>query len=324
MAGLRGNQGWVAAAKQASQGTAATVATGTTQKNARAGGGLHPVRETDRLAETDSSRDRGNSFATTGGVEGSPEFYARESSLGLWLTGVLGTDTVTGTTPNYTHTITPASALPYMTLWREVSGTLWEQYKDCKISGLTISAEAGQPLKATANVVGAVATRLTSDPTTSPAIALDSTAPFNFNNATVTLGGSGTTLVRSFELDIQNNVSRQQTDDFTPIDVVEGIREVSLSFEMIFADLTEYNNFHYGSGSGTAFSSSIHTTSAAFDFSLGTNNQVNFALPSIAYEEFPVDLNTNGDPITVQVRAAAQRSGSPVVTAVVKNQIASY
>ena len=92
MAGLRGNQGWVAAAKQASQGTAATVATGTTQKNALAGGGLHPVRETDRLAETDSSRDRGNSFATTGGVEGSPEFYAREASLALWLTGVLGTN----------------------------------------------------------------------------------------------------------------------------------------------------------------------------------------------------------------------------------------
>ena len=45
---------------------------------------------------------------------------------------MLGTDTVTGTTPNYTHTITPASALPYMTLWREVSGTLWEQYRTAR------------------------------------------------------------------------------------------------------------------------------------------------------------------------------------------------
>ena len=186
---------------------------------------------------------------------------------------------------------------------------------DCKISGLTISAEAGQPLKATANVVGAVATRLTSDPTTSPtAIALDSTAPFNFNNATVTLGGSGTTLVRSFELDIQNNVSRQQTDDFTPIDVVEGIREVSLSFEMIFADLTEWQQLPLRKrlGHGVLQLDPHHLCRVRL---LARHEQIRSTSPSRpSRTRFPVDLNTNGDPITVQVRAAAQppaRRSSP-------------
>jgi hypothetical protein len=54
------------------------------------------------------------------------------------------------------------------------------------------------------------------------------------------------------------------------------------------------------------------------------NNELSFTLPSIAYEEFPVEINTGGDPIVSSVRAASQRSGSPDVTAVVKNQVATY
>ena len=110
MAGLPRKPGLGRGSQAARQGTAATVATGTAEERPR-GRRSAPVRETDRLAETDSSRDRSNSFATTGGVE-TPRSSTHVSRLGLWLTGVLGTDTVTGTTPNYTHTITPASALP--------------------------------------------------------------------------------------------------------------------------------------------------------------------------------------------------------------------
>ena len=131
-------------------------------------------------------------------------------------------------------------------------------------------------------------------------------------------------MVRSFELNIDNNLSLQQTDASVPYDVVEGTREVSLSFDLIFETLSEYNAFHYGGTSGTAVSSNIYTTSADFQFDNGANNQIKFTLPSIAYEEFPVEPSAGGDPVTVSVRAVAQRGGSPVITAVVKNQDASF
>src|SRR5215217_5720613 len=109
MAGLRGNEAWLMFAKQASKGTLATTALLTTHKVPFAGGNIGPVRETDTFAETDSSRDQGFPFVTTSGVEGSPEVGVRDASIGGILLGVLGTDVVTGTMPNFVHTITPAN-----------------------------------------------------------------------------------------------------------------------------------------------------------------------------------------------------------------------
>ena len=324
MAGLRGNTAWLMGAKQTAKGTVATTSATTTYKNAFSGGNIYPVRQFDTLAETDSNRDQGVSYAVTSGVEGAPEFYVRDASIGAWLYWALGADAVTGTMPNFTHTLTPANTLPYVTLWRDIGDSLFEQFKDCKVSTLTFAAEAGQPLSVTAGIQGLQATRLTTDPSTTPAIPLASSQVYNFNNCTVTLSGGATALVRSFELTIENNVTRQQTDDFIPYDVVEGQRQVTLGFDLIFETLNEYNAFHYGSTSGTTISSTLYTTSASFDFSLGANNDITFTLPSIAYEEFPVEPNAGGDPIVASIRATAQRGGSPVVTAVVKNQVATY
>jgi hypothetical protein len=312
------------AAKQTAKGTAATPAVATTYKNPFTGGNIAPVREIDHLAETDSARDQGISYTVTTGVEGSPEFYVRDASIGAWLFWALGANADTGTMPNFVHTLTPANTLPYITVWRDLGDTLWEQFRDCKVSTLTIAAEAGQPLTATAGIQGLQSTRLTTDPSSAPPILLASSQVYNFNNATITLSGGATALIRSFELTIENNVTRQQTDDFIPYDVVEGQRTVSLSFDLIFETLNEYNLFHYGGASGTTVSSSIYTTSAAFDFNLGANNDITFTLPSIAYEEFPVEPNAGGDPIIASVRATAQRGASPVITAVVKNQVTTY
>jgi hypothetical protein len=322
------------AAKQTVKGTAATPAVATTYKMPFTGGNISPVREMDNLSETDANRDQGVSYVTSSGVEGSPEFYVRGASIGFWLHKVLGADAPTGTT-NYVHVITPSNTLPYVTAWKSLGDTLWERYTDCKVGSLTISADTGSPLTATAGLQGVTTTRLTADPSTSPAIPLDSAgtgldyAPYQFSRASaspaiVTLGGSSTALVSSFELTIENNLSRQQTDGIEPYDVIEGVREVSLGFDLVFETLDEYNKFHYGSNVGTTISPNVFTTSAVFTFTKGTNNEISFNLPSIAYTEFPVEPDAGGDPVVASVRAVAQRGASPVVTATVKNQIATY
>jgi Phage tail tube protein len=324
MAGLRGNEAWLMFAKQASKGTPATVAALTTHKVPFAGGNIEPVGETDNLSETDANRDQGVPYKVTSGVEGSPECYVRDASIGGILLGVLGTDVVSGTMPNFTHTITPANTLPYFTFWRNLSSTLYESYRDCQISSVTISAEAGQPLTAALGIQGLVPTRLAVNPDNTNLAPLASGAVYSYNDAAVTLGGGATSLISSFELTIENNVSRQQTDDITPYDVVPGIREVSLSFDMIFESLDEYNKFHYGGAAGTTVSPNIFTTSALFTFSKGANNEIAFNLPSIAYTEFSPEPDAGGDPIVVSVSAVGVRSGSPIVTATVKNQVAAY
>lgn len=323
MAGLNGKTGWIAAAKQTARGAASA---NPQYRNPFAGGNISPVRETDRLAETDSSRDQGAAYVTTSGVEGSPEMYVRDDSLPFYLASVLGTLATSGSTPNYIHTLTPGNTLAYHTFWRNVGGAagITERFVDCFVSGLTISAEAGQPLTATANIQGLKPDRLTVDPTPLPALA--SSAVYNFNDAAVSLGGSATRLISSFELGIENNVTRQQTDDVVPYDLAVGQREITLGFDMLFESLDEYNKFHYGGASGTQISPNIFTTSASFVFSKGTNNEITFTLPSIAYEEFPIEPDPGGDPIVISVRAVAQKAPgiTDLLTATVKNQVATY
>jgi hypothetical protein len=327
MAGLRGNIGWIMSQKQTAKGTLATpavpgVAAGA-WKSALSGGGLGLTRTIDQLAETDSSRDQGVSFVSTEQNGGSPEFYVRDDSIGYWLWTVLGADAVAGTT-NFTHTITPSNTLPYISAWRDVSDTLWEAYQDCKVSSLAITASAGQPLAATATLAGVASTRLTVDPSTAGPIILSNGYAYNYNDCVVTLSGGVTALVSSFTMTISNNVTSQQTDSVSIYDVIEGQRTIELDFDLIFETLNEYNAFHYGSTSGTTVSPTIYTTSADFKFSHGANNSIEFNMPSIAYTEFPVDVNPNGDPITASIKAIGQRNASPIVTATVKNQVAVY
>src|SRR5690606_17097718 len=102
----------------------------------------------------------------------------------------------------------------------------WERFEDCKAGSISISAEAGQPLTATIGIQGRTPVRLTANPDAGDTVPLANQQVMSFNNASVTLGGAATSLVSSFELTLENNVSRQQTDDVTPYDVVEGLREV--------------------------------------------------------------------------------------------------
>jgi hypothetical protein len=319
MAGLRGNQATFAWAKQTAKGTPNTTYA---HRVPFAGGNIGPNKNVDNLAETDANRDQGVSYVSSSGVEGSPELYVRDGNIHQLLEAVLGAKGTTGTT-DFTHTLTPANAIPYYTFYKELGGTLFEQYDDCMVSELNISADAGSPLSAPATILGRSATRLAAQPASITSLDTANDAVYNYNDAAVTLAGSATALVSSFDLTISNNVSSQQTDNVVPYDVVPGIREVTLGFQLIFETLDEYNRFHYGSTSGTTQSPTLPTVAADFTFTKGADNSIEFTLPSIAYEEFPVEPDPGGDPVVVDVTARAQRSDDPVVTAVVKNQAAT-
>ena len=424
MAGLRGNQAAWAFAKQS--GGKEFPNNDYLAQVPFTDGNIQPSREVGNLSETDANRDQGVAFVQTTGVEGAPGTYVRDSCIHHLLEYALGSRSRSDVAaPDYTHTITPANALPYVEFYKTLGGTLFERYLDCKVSELTISAEAGQPLTVSLDLLGREAKRLTAAPSdvaevqtvtvtgtptggdyklgfgdqttgvitynssaadvqtalralsnisatgvsvtgsaggpytvtfaneyatvdvplitlddndltggTAPSVTivettpgsaalptLNSTTPLNYNDATVTLGGTSTRLVGGFELAINNNVTAQQTDDSIPYDVVEGLREVTLGFQLIFEDLAEYNKFHYGGASGTAQSRTLAETSATFLLEIDANNSLSLSLPHLAYQELSPEPDPGGDPIVVDVAAVAQRHATdPVVTAVVENQ----
>jgi hypothetical protein len=304
------------------------------------GGGLQVTRETGNLQETDSSRDQGLTYLVRSGVEGGIEAYVRGSYIHQLLASALGTDTASGTAPT-THTITPASGLPYYTFWRAQGDVLFESFADCMVSDLTIKGEAGAPLTAAATIMGITPTRSAAETAATSSLYPTADAVYNFNDlstsgANISLGGTASTttgqvsggtathLVRSFEVQISNSLAMQQTDSTVPYDLVAAQRTVNLSFDIVLEDLTQYNNFFYGSSTGTSVGTSIYTTPMIITLAKDSSNSIAMHFPSVAYEAFPVQPNPNGDPIVVSVRAQAQRFYSStgaalVMTAVVKN-----
>lgn len=319
MAGVPGNRAYLVAAKQTGKGVEPTA---WQDKYFFEGGNISPSRGTDQLSETDDNRNAGDFYVTQTAVEGSPEVYVRDSSIHRFLEYGLGAAVHSGTEPNFEHKISAAASLPYITFGKGQGNLLFEQFNDCKVDELTISAGTASPLVCSASVMGRSAKRLTSEWASGLAPPAAATgAPLNYNQALVKLAGVETRLVSSFECTISNNLSLQQTDDSVPLDVVEGTLAVTLGFDLIFETLAEYNKFHYGGEAGTTQSSSIFTTAASFEFNAGANNFLLFEFPKLAYTEFPVEPDPGGGPVTVSVRAAAQRHSEGFVKATVKNQV---
>lgn len=322
MAGLRGNQAFWTAAKQAGKGEEPAKWQDTYLFT---DGNMSPSRQTDQLAETDSNRNAGDFFVTQTGSEGAPAAYVRTASIHHLLEYALGSAEHSGTAEaGYTHALAAAAALPYVTLGKGQGGVLFEQFNDCKLDELALSWSTGQPGTVSASFMGRSAVRQAEEwegelapPTT------NSDAPLSFNSATVEIGGEETRLVSSFELTISNNLTVQQTDDAIPFDIVEGPLAVTLGFDFIVEDLVEYNKFHYGGEAGTEQSSSIFTTEdLTFEFA-GKNakNNLKLVIPKTAYTEFPIEPDAGGAPVTAAVRGAAQRDEEGFLQATVLNEV---
>lgn len=341
MSGVAGNNAWWMFQVQTAKGTPATVAlpiNTTAGKKVGAfkvpfsGGNIEPNRVFGKLAETDSSRDVGVSFPKVGGLTGTAEAYVRADSIGALMYYVCGESTEAGTEKKWTHTAKPATTIPYVTFWRAIhpgGGTpeLFEQFEDCFLSSLQIKTTAGEPLTAAATVQGIKTTRLTADPSTAASIPLDKEYVYNFNDAIVKVNTVESSLISSFDMTINNAVTALQTDSFSPLDVVAGLRTIDLTFDIVFESITQYNEFNYGASGGTAESNKLFTSELEFEFKQKPTGHeeetLKFKFPKVAYETYPITPNTSGAPIVVAVKGVAQRN-TPIFESVITNEVALY
>jgi hypothetical protein len=315
MALVKSNVAWVQGAKQTAKGT--PYVTPKWRTRVSSDDRFAPRAETATFPETDASRDAPNSEKMSGGAEGSFAAGVRDSIFHWFAELALGDKTTTGST-NFVHTSVGANTLPYFGAEQMLGDVLFERYDDLVANELTVSVEAGGFMTMSLSAMGITVVRTPAVPGTLAAMA--SGALYNFNEATVSLGGSAVGYVRSMNLTLSNNISLLQTDDIAPRDVAVGSREVTLSFDMLFEDLTQYNLFHYGSTSGTTQSAVTATTDLLFSFSKGVNNSIDFDLDSVNYEEFPIGPDPGGEPIVVSARVRARRSGTQLLKIVTKNQ----
>ena len=319
MPGISSRIGTFAIAKQSAQGSPAT--TPTTKFFMSGAPSLAPNKDVGRLSRTDAGRDIGPSYTSRLSVGGDVPVYAHPDGLALLFAACLGSNADSGTSPNYTHTITPSSDGLWVTCWRMVGNQIVEQFQDCKITSVRLAGTAGNPLEATLGIVGLKSIFLAADTGTTPL----SSTPYLFMDALGTLKlDTVAQKINSVTFGIENNFSLFQADDYFATDIDPGGREVSLSVGMKFTGATaapDYRTFFYGSTSGTTLSSVIVTPAFDFTWAKSANTSVQITLPQVTYAGVPVQPDPGGDPIMIDLACNVEApSGGSIVTVVVKDQ----
>lgn len=322
--GISSALGTVGLAKQTAKGTPAAAPT--VKMKLSGAPSLLPVKERSRYVVTDTGRDNAGSFTSRLGVAGEFSCYAEPSAMGLLFYLALGANADGGTNPNYTHTATPANDLPYFTLFRSVGGVIFEIWEDCKLGRLAIEGGAGGAYTVSIGVEGLQSRLQAADSALAalePAglLFMEGFGEFKIDTVART--------IHRLSLEINNNVSSYQADNYTSVDIDPGKREISLSVSTRFGGLSawpDYHNFFYNSVAAPAALSPVVAT-RAMQLLVARNANLSFQvnLPQVTYAGVPVQPDPGGDPIEIELSCNVEKpSGvTAIITAVSKDAAAT-
>lgn len=323
MAGISGNQFTLAVGRQSGKGSPATAPA---YKLKLTGGDMAPRRETIQLAETDASRQQGETVVVGARVEGTPEHYLRPQDAGLLLYGLLGDIATAGSAPNFTHTIdaNASGSTPYFSLWKTIGAPdLVDKYLDCRITSVRIRGGAGAAMTIAVEWAGLDFLLGESE----PVLAVVTETPYVWPEATVTYGGSAPGTVEAFELTVSNGGQTLQGDgSLTPYDYSNGELQVSGTMTLLWENDDDYRSFHGGSPSATTPSTTILEKALSLLAQRNANVSIEAIMAGVAIREYPLPPDPGGAPIRVALAFASQPQAdiADYIKFVVKNDVASY
>lgn len=319
---LAGNTRTIFAAKQSAKGTAATTPV---RKYRLTDDSLDPGRSIITLPETDSSSQQPQAVVVGAAPGGGFGTWLRANDSDLLLYGLMGaTPSDSGGGPNYSHTLNPAVATPYLTLWDVVPGSSTTKYVDCRVTSATFTGQSGQGVQAQWTVAALSALANQVEPTLPAAFTTE--AAMTYPLVTVTRGGTHNGDVDAFSVTVNRNGQYFVGDNgLSAADYVNGLFQVEGSMTIAFQNPQEYAAFNTGSTAGTALTTTIYSQALDLIIATDANTSVDFVSSGIEYRAFPIGIDTGGAPITVAAAFATkpQTTWSNNLSVVVKNQNAT-
>lgn len=187
-------------------------------------------------------------------INGDIEAHAHPTTGARLLKGALQNSSKTTVSSGvlYTHTfktLTTGSEFsssvpvqPYtIEVFRDVTSSV--QYAGCAIDTLAINFQPNQDVRFTASFIGKSESQLSS---TTPTFPTTPGAPFNFDTASLELGGSATSRIEALTVEIANNLEGvpklNASNEVGKIQMTD-FQSVSISGTIAFEDLTEYQDF---------------------------------------------------------------------------------
>lgn len=195
-------------------------------------------------------------------------------SLGLLLLGAIGTDTVTGSSPNYIHTYATGD-LPYLTVFAKGPDGVVAAVRDNKVDELTLKWDGSKPVEVSVKTVGTVFSYpATFTPTTDETGSESYLVPIGGTFQIDALGSSPATVkVTGGELTIKNNVESIMPSATIEADnQYEGRQEHSLKLTIVPDDFALFRSVVTGATNGTAATGVAPTGSVSLAFKENNGN----------------------------------------------------
>jgi len=256
------------------------------------------------------------SYVTAHKADGQFALLCRPDIMGALLAWALGADSVSGAADPYTHTITPATSVPWLSIERQLASIAdCERLVDCVIESLVIEGKGGLPLKATVNYLGTKGTHGESAATAS----YEADRPFMFFDAAFQVNGSAAETITEFRLAIKNLFD---TDLFTTeiyrADIPLIGRDIEVEFGFPMENLDQYREVLYGTSSGTTPAESLKTGSFELDasFTATAVRQMKLTVNNLVHVESPLEHDSEAGIFRYSCKAQALKGASDLVTVV--------
>lgn len=322
------NNWTVGLAKQAAEGTIATVAT---YEFPVFSGRPQPVQSIARVEVTDAASIVGDPYKQSGEHwEATFDIPAYANVLGALLQALWPTDTISGAGP-YTHTFSGLGSAPsWYALYQTAPGSMLETFEGGLSAGLGFSFdETGGPLRIQGKFVGKRPTKAAHTITTNVALtdgfftATGGVLKYEEDNATPVTA----TNIQKATVTVDRAASALATADGVSVAyMAQGRVDPSFTLTLLYSTWDAYQATFYGSTTGTAPSSTIVKGSVELNFvhSVQAGWSFKLTIPSAVLAADPPQPDASGGPLTVNINGYATRPGSgDHVAPVLINAVAS-
>lgn len=319
--------------KQAALGTIEPTATAGTKHLRKVGDAALTAAKTYGSEEWVDGKQFGSPgmfVDTIGGDVGSITCQAQIETAGFCFAQIIGVDTVTGTNPDFTHTISTGSANgPYQTI-RQKAGVAvgpWRNaFFDAKVN--TLAFNCGQDDKVAKIEQGIWALKAAVWQTADPAAVDSGTDPFNWNEAAGAHTIDATVLpeIDGETLEIDRKLEVHRGDQAAPACFVPGKGEINTSFSAIVTDgtLPKMQTILYGTTTPTAgqeVSNAVNYVALESTYTRSAVRSLKLTRPRVAVspEDFEVSPRAEGGGIPVTFGGRCLDNGAtPMLTVVAK------
>jgi hypothetical protein len=252
---------------------------------------------------------------------------AWQKAIGLYLLGILGNDSVSGTGP-YVHILTQALAVPYLSMFAKKGDGQIMAVRDCKVSKLEWAWTDNQPVTVSIEVDGCVLSFPVSfTPGTDESGTLAYYTPvggtFKYDVASAVpavaaVTGGKITIARDINTPIFSGAIEAG-------DAIEGNLAVDVSFDCIPTDTTLWRKIVTGAVGGAGIAQAPQYGSFEMTFAKGADS-IKFGAYQVGFlADLPgADAKGGGAQMTVAGSAYPATPGGTPITATLTNTVASY